>query len=90
MPAGTIKKIARVALASGGGRRESSATRATGGYGIIQGEDGAQFYFVDSAVEGCRFDDLSSGQRVEYDPELSPLGRASMVKPVTVEPPQAQ
>ncbi len=77
MPIGTITKLVRVAAPDAGGQPAASE-----GYGIIRGENGQDVYFVNSSVNGCRFDELVSGQAVEYTVEEGPLGRAAVVCPL--------
>jgi cold shock CspA family protein len=81
MPIGTIKKLVRVAPPTA-----SVEQAGNDGYGIIRGQDGRDVYFVSSAVRGCRFDQLASGQDVRYTVEEGPLGRAATVLPMTLSP----
>ena len=77
MRLGTIKKLVRVASCS-----SREADLGSEGYGIIHGQDGRDIYFVHTAVHGCRFDELVSGQAVQYSVEEGPLGRAATVVPL--------
>jgi cold shock CspA family protein len=79
---GTIIKLIRLASPCPPGE-----VTADDGYGIIRGHDGHDVYFVNSAVKGCRFDELASGLEVRYAVEEGPLGRAASVYPVTSDKP---
>jgi len=48
------------------------------GYGRIRGEEG-DIYFDENVLEGCRFDELREGMRVEYDLGGDPYLRAAKV-----------
>jgi cold shock protein len=53
------------------------------GFGFIDAGDGKDVFFHMSALEGCRFDDLSDGQRVSYNMGQGPKGpRAENVRPI--------
>jgi CspA family cold shock protein len=58
------------------------------GFGFIAGNDGTEYFFHRSAVEGHAFDDLREGDRVEFEPEpVAPKGpRAKLVKPASRAP----
>lgn len=68
------------------GTIKSFATdRETGkrkGFGFIQpASGGEQVFFHKSACIGCRFDDLSEGAKVSYEPGTGPKGpRAENVR----------
>ena len=53
------------------------------GFGFISGDDGTEYFFHRSAVEGA-LDDLQEGHVVEFEPEpVAPKGpRAKLVKRV--------
>ena len=73
---GTITKLVRLALP-----RSPGEPADENGYGIIRDSDGHDVYFINSAVRGCRFDELVSGQEVRYRVEEGPLSRAVTVVP---------
>jgi CspA family cold shock protein len=51
------------------------------GFGFIRDTNGQEYFFHRSSVQGS-FDDLSEGQRVNFDEEQSPKGpRAGNVRP---------
>ena len=51
------------------------------GFGFIRDTNGQEYFFHRSSVQGS-FDDLSEGQRVNFDVEQSPKGpRAGNVRP---------
>ena len=51
------------------------------GFGFIQGEDGVEFFFHRSAVQGKPFESLTEGQGVEFDVERGDKGpRAANVR----------
>lgn len=45
------------------------------GYGFIRGDDGKDYFFHRSSVEGTTFEALSEGQSVEFDVEPDRRGR---------------
>jgi CspA family cold shock protein len=45
------------------------------GYGFIRGDDGKDYFFHRSSVEGTTFEALSEGQSVEFDVEADRRGR---------------
>ncbi len=52
------------------------------GFGFISTEDGRDFFFHFSSVEGARFEELWVGQLVTFTPDIGPKGpRAVNVKP---------
>lgn len=75
MSTGTIKKLVKVEVAG-----NARAACETEGYGIIRSDEGQEIFFVNSVVEGARFEELRQGQRVTYTIEEGPLGRAAVVK----------
>lgn len=52
------------------------------GFGFLRGEDGAEFFFHRSAVEGGSFDELNEGDSIEFEVEAgAPKGpRARTVR----------
>ena len=45
------------------------------GFGFLSGEDGQEYFFHRSSLEGLRFEDLQEGDRVAFDEEPgSPKG----------------
>jgi CspA family cold shock protein len=51
------------------------------GFGFILAEDGSEYFFHQSACNGCRFDDLREGQNVTFSKGQGPKGpRAEDVK----------
>jgi CspA family cold shock protein len=54
------------------------------GFGFIQAEDGREFFFHRSEVDGnSSFDSLRGGEAIEFEPIESPKGpRASRVRVV--------
>ena len=59
---------------------------ANRGFGFIEGEKG-DIFFHHSALEGTTFEELSEGQRVEYDEGRGPKGKRAenvrLVSPTT-------
>ena len=52
------------------------------GFGFIEGSDGKEYFFHQSACVGVRFDDLREGQNVSFEVGQGPKGpRAENVKP---------
>lgn len=52
------------------------------GFGFIRGENGTEYFFHRSAVEGVAFEQLREGQPVEFEVEPSQRGpRARDVRP---------
>jgi CspA family cold shock protein len=62
--------------------REGTIKRLTDkGFGFIDAGDGKDVFFHMSACEGCRFDELKSGQRVSFNMGQGPKGpRAENVR----------
>ena len=56
------------------------------GYAILQGADGREVFFVDSALQDANFTDLEIGCDVLYTLESGPLGRAARVWATTPQP----
>jgi len=53
------------------------------GFGFIRDEGGQEFFFHRSAVRDVPFEELSEGQRVEFEDEPSGKGpRAANIRPV--------
>ncbi len=69
---GRIRKIVYVEMDAT--QVESDGDRCHG-YGIIQGADQQDHFFVDSASEEVGFSELSPGQEVCFTLERGPLGR---------------
>lgn len=76
---GTIKKVVRIKIASCNSGVGISLERPRQGYGVVQGSDGKEFFFDDSAVQGSLFVDLRTGQVVVYRVEDGPFLRANYV-----------
>lgn len=56
------------------------------GFGFIQGQDGADYFFHRSAVEGA-FGDLEEDAEIEFEPSTGPKGpRAARVRPTASQP----
>ena len=56
-------------------------TLTTKGFGFIEGQDGKEYFFHQSACGGVRFDDLHEGQAVTFEVGQGPKGpRAENVK----------
>jgi CspA family cold shock protein len=56
------------------------------GFGFIRDERGQEVFFHATSVEGAAFDELHTGQRVEFERERDPRGRgdrAAHVRPAT-------
>jgi CspA family cold shock protein len=52
------------------------------GFGFIDTGDGSDMFFHMSNLDGVRYDDLTEGQPVTYDPGHGPKGpRAENVRP---------
>ena len=52
------------------------------GFGFIAAEDGKEYFFHQSAIQGARYDDLREGQRVTFSIGEGPKGpRAENVRP---------
>ena len=52
------------------------------GFGFVAAQDGKEYFFHQSAVNGARFDDLHEGQSVTFEPGQGPKGpRAENVSP---------
>ena len=53
------------------------------GFGFIEVRPGKDLFFHLSALDGCQFDDLSEGQKVEFTEGEGPKGpRAENVRPL--------
>lgn len=53
------------------------------GFGFVQADNGAEYFFHQSACAGVRFDDLREGQAVTFDSGQGPKGpRAENVRAV--------
>jgi CspA family cold shock protein len=53
------------------------------GFGFVQAEDGAEYFFHQSACNGVRFDDLREGQALTFDKGQGPKGpRAENVRAI--------
>jgi CspA family cold shock protein len=53
------------------------------GFGFIEIGNGSDLFFHSSAVQGVRFEDLKTGQRVSFTEGQGPKGpRAESVKPI--------
>ena len=53
------------------------------GFGFIDTGSGNDMFFHLSALDGCRFDELHEGQRVEFTEGQGPKGpRAENVRPI--------
>jgi CspA family cold shock protein len=53
------------------------------GFGFVAAQDGKEYFFHQSAVNGARFDDLHEGQKVSFTEGRGPKGPcAENVKPV--------
>ena len=56
---------------------------ASKGFGFVQAEDGAEYFFHQSACNGVRFDELREGQAVTFETGQGPKGpRAENVRAV--------
>jgi cold shock CspA family protein len=75
---GKITKIVHVRFAANGAGAETNL-HGCDGYGILQGADGRDVFFVDSALQDAQFSELENGQEVLYVIEASPLRRAARV-----------
>jgi cold shock CspA family protein len=73
---GRITRVVRISFAA---NDDSRGLYDCHGYGIIQGDDGRDVFFVDSAVQNTSFSKIESGQHAEYVLEAGPLGRAVKV-----------
>lgn len=52
------------------------------GFGFVEGQDGQEYFFHQSACVGTRFDDLREGQTVTFEKGQGPKGpRAENVSP---------
>jgi cold shock protein len=52
------------------------------GFGFVQGEDGTQYFFHQSAFAEGRFEDLREGQTLTFDGAQGPKGpRAENIRP---------
>lgn len=53
------------------------------GFGFIEVRPGKDLFFHLSALDGCQFDDLAEGQKVEFTEGEGPKGpRAENVRPL--------
>jgi cold shock CspA family protein len=75
---GKITKVVHVRFAAGRGGHETALDRCVG-YGILQGADGQDVFFVDTAVQDALLTDLDAGDAALYVMESSPLHRAAQV-----------
>jgi CspA family cold shock protein len=51
------------------------------GFGFVEGQDGSEYFFHQSACVDARFDDLREGQAVTFDKGQGPKGpRAENVR----------
>lgn len=56
------------------------------GFGFIEDNEGREYFFHRSAVQGGNYDDLNEGEQVEFDIEREAGGRgprANNVRPLT-------
>jgi cold shock protein len=52
------------------------------GFGFVAADDGTEYFFHNSAVQGTRFDELREGQKVTFEKGQGPKGpRAENVRP---------
>jgi CspA family cold shock protein len=52
------------------------------GFGFVEGQDGTEYFFHQSACSGAPFDSLREGQAVTFDKGQGPKGpRAENVRP---------
>ena len=52
------------------------------GFGFVAASDGSEYFFHQSACNGCQFDSLREGQAVTFEKGQGPKGpRAEAVKP---------
>lgn len=77
---GTLQKVVRVPSVHDDNGLCSSDLE---GYGIVRSSEGADVFFVDSAVSHGGFFELESGMDVGYVLEDGPLARAAEVWPQT-------
>jgi CspA family cold shock protein len=53
------------------------------GFGFVAADDGTEYFFHNSAVQGTRFDELREGQKVTFEKGQGPKGpRAENLRPV--------
>lgn len=76
--AGKITKIVHVRFAATSGGDEANVD-GSHGYGILQGDDGYDVFFVDSALQDAQLTELEKGRDTLYIMESGPLGRAAKV-----------
>jgi len=76
--AGKITRVVQVRFAARKGGNESNLDRCDG-YGILQGDDGREVFFVDTALEDALFTDVQVGHHAWYVMETGPLARAAKV-----------
>ena len=62
---GKITKVVHVRFAANGAGNETNLVGCDG-YGILQGADGRDVFFVDSALQDAQFSDLEAGQDALY------------------------
>lgn len=75
---GKITKLVHVRFAADAVGDETNLDGCDG-YGILQGVDGQEVFFVDNAVQDAPFNELETGQDALYIIEPGPLGRAAKV-----------
>ena len=75
---GKIMKVVHVRFAANGSGDETNLDRCDG-YGILQGIDGRDVFFVDTALQDARFSELEAGQEAQYVIEPGPLHRAAKI-----------
>jgi CspA family cold shock protein len=54
------------------------------GFGFIRGEDGKEYFFHLSALQGVRFEELTEGQDVEFGPQEQSTGDRAGERPRAV------
>jgi cold shock CspA family protein len=79
MAQGIIKKIVRASLSIPGSPSVREHASGVEGYGIIRTLDGRDVFFIHTAVQGDRFQDLHEGLRVDFTLEEGPMGHATSV-----------
>ena len=75
---GKITKVVHVRFAANGAGKETNLADCDG-YGILQGKDGRDIFFVDSALQDAQFSELEAGKEALYVIEMGPLHRAAKV-----------
>ena len=86
---GTITKVVHLRFAANP-RSDGTNLDGSHGYGILQGSNGKDVFFVDSALQDAHFSDLQAGQEAHYVVEFGPLGRAEKVWVATGRPGDAR